>query len=117
MPEVFCRGKIMPPGIMESFLLANRETQRVTSPSYIFANPSTKRLLTLDACCVEDVNWDALIPDRSGDCCRRRFKQMINHLAAYGFKSFQEQLEVLSNRYCPDLVEALSTTNGKASAE
>ncbi|KAK9092809.1 hypothetical protein Syun_027720 [Stephania yunnanensis] len=61
-------------------------------------------LHTLDACCMEDVNWDALIPDRSGDCCRRRFKQMINDLGAYGFKSFQEQLEVLSNRYCLEIL-------------
>ncbi|KAK9106534.1 hypothetical protein Syun_022545 [Stephania yunnanensis] len=98
-------------GQLESSLV--KEGLWATEDDYLLVNA----LLTLDACCVEDVNWDALIPDRSGDCCRRRFKQMINHLGAYGFKSFQEQVEVLSNRYCPDLVEALSTTNVKASAE
>ncbi|KAK9085454.1 hypothetical protein Sjap_025865 [Stephania japonica] len=98
-------------GQLESSLV--KEGQWANGDDYLLVNA----LLTLDACCVEDVNWDALIPDRSGDCCRRRFKQMINHLGSYGVKSFQEQVEVLSNRYCPDLVEVLSTTNGKASAQ
>ncbi|KAF5751559.1 myb family transcription factor family protein [Tripterygium wilfordii] len=59
----------------------------------------------LDACCMEEVDWDNLLEHRSGDICRKRWGQMVKHLGAYGNKSFAEQVEVLSNRYCPDVLE------------
>ncbi|KAF5751360.1 DNA-binding protein REB1-like [Tripterygium wilfordii] len=67
------------------------------------------RLMTelnnLDACCMEEVDWDNLLEHRSGDVCRKRWGQMVKHLGAYGNKSFAEQVEVLSNQYCPDVLE------------
>ncbi|KAM7502111.1 hypothetical protein LguiB_001015 [Lonicera macranthoides] len=30
-------------------------------------------LFNLDACCVEDVNWDSLLKHRSGEVCRKRW--------------------------------------------
>ncbi|KAI3968619.1 hypothetical protein MKW92_028149 [Papaver armeniacum] len=44
-------------------------------------------LVRLDACCVEDVDWDNL----------------LEH--SHGVKSFSEQVEVLAKRYCPELLE------------
>ncbi|KAK9089024.1 hypothetical protein Scep_028106 [Stephania cephalantha] len=104
-------------GICTRYSVEEKLCHLASWKAFFLQTEKHKELLTLDACCVEDENWDAFIPDKPGDYCRRRVKQMINHLGAYGFKSFQEQVEVLSNLYCPYLVEALSTTNGKASAE
>ncbi|KAI3925649.1 hypothetical protein MKW98_001503 [Papaver atlanticum] len=62
-------------------------------------------LLKLDACCVDDVDWDNLLEHRSGDVCRKRWRQMVNHIGEHGIKSFVQQVEVLAKRYCPELVE------------
>ncbi|XP_052210060.1 RNA polymerase I termination factor [Diospyros lotus] len=63
-------------------------------------------LYSLDACCIEDVDWDNLLDHRSGDVCLKRWNQMIRHIGEYGNKSFAEQVEILSERYCPDELEA-----------
>ncbi|KAK9280381.1 hypothetical protein L1049_014070 [Liquidambar formosana] len=34
-------------------------------------------LFSLDACCMEDVDWDYLLEHRSGDLCRKRWNQMV----------------------------------------
>ncbi|KAL3735010.1 hypothetical protein ACJRO7_024210 [Eucalyptus globulus] len=63
-------------------------------------------LVDLDACSIEDVDWDKLIENRSGDLCQKRWNQMVKHIGSYWSKSFPEQVEILSERYCPDLLEA-----------
>ncbi|XVE81870.1 hypothetical protein DITRI_Ditri15bG0100800 [Diplodiscus trichospermus] len=63
-------------------------------------------LSSLDACCMEDVDWDNLIENRSGDLCRKRWNQMVRHLGPHRDKPFAEQVEVLANRYRPDMLEA-----------
>ncbi|XP_010251727.1 PREDICTED: RNA polymerase I termination factor [Nelumbo nucifera] len=62
-------------------------------------------LLSLDACCMEDVDWDNLLEHRSGDLCRKRWNQMVHYLGEHKTESFAEQLEILSQRYCPDVLE------------
>ncbi|RZC63661.1 hypothetical protein C5167_025422 [Papaver somniferum] len=62
-------------------------------------------LFKLDACCVDDVDWDNLLDHRSGDVCRKRWRQMVNHIGEHGIKSFMQQVEVLAKRYCPELLE------------
>ncbi|XVF46292.1 hypothetical protein PTKIN_Ptkin03bG0016200 [Pterospermum kingtungense] len=63
-------------------------------------------LSSLDACCMEDVDWDNLIEHRSGDLCRKRWSQMIRHLGPDVNKPFVEQVEILANRYRPDMLDA-----------
>ncbi|XP_021896147.1 RNA polymerase I termination factor [Carica papaya] len=63
-------------------------------------------LLNLDACCIEDVEWANLLEHRTGDICRKRWDQMHRHIGELGVKTFPEQVEILSKRYCPDLLEA-----------
>lgn len=63
-------------------------------------------LVDLDAACEEDVDWDNLLEHRSGEICRKRWNQMVLHIGQHGIKPFNEQLEILSKRYCPDLLEA-----------
>ncbi|KAL7174565.1 hypothetical protein ACSBR2_033748 [Camellia fascicularis] len=70
-------------------------------------------LFSLDACCIEDVDWDYLLDHRSGDLCRKRWNQMINHIGEHKNKSFAEQVEILTNRYCPDLLEAREAWDNK----
>ncbi|KAJ9178075.1 hypothetical protein P3X46_009990 [Hevea brasiliensis] len=70
-------------------------------------------LYDLDACCMEDVDWDNLLEHRSGDVCRKRWNQMVKHLGEHGNKSFAEQVEVLVERYCPDVLEAREAYNSK----
>lgn len=62
-------------------------------------------LFTLDASCIEDVDWDNLLGHRSGDICRDRWNQMVLHIGNHMCKSFSEQIEILTKRYCPDLIE------------
>ncbi|RWW12264.1 hypothetical protein BHE74_00004463 [Ensete ventricosum] len=73
-------------------------------------------LLKVDACCLEDVDWDNLLEHRylaissillfrSGEICRKRWGQMIRHIGGFKEKPFIEQVEVLSKRYCPEMVE------------
>ncbi|KAL0727397.1 hypothetical protein Bca4012_023490 [Brassica carinata] len=62
-------------------------------------------LVNLDAACVDDVDWDDLLDNRDGDACRSRWTQMVRHIGLPGTKTFAEQVEVLSQRYCPDVAE------------
>ncbi|KAJ4980452.1 hypothetical protein NE237_031289 [Protea cynaroides] len=73
-------------------------------------------LYDLDACCVEDVDWDNLLDHRSGDVCLKRWNQMVSHIGEHGCKSFAEQVEVLSKRYCPDLLEVREAYDSKPAA-
>ncbi|XVE79798.1 hypothetical protein DITRI_Ditri14bG0084700 [Diplodiscus trichospermus] len=70
-------------------------------------------LSRLDACCMEDVDWDNLIEHRSGDLCRKWWNQMVRHLGQHRDKSFAEQVEILANRYRPDLLDARETYDSK----
>ncbi|KAF8016491.1 hypothetical protein BT93_H1877 [Corymbia citriodora subsp. variegata] len=70
-------------------------------------------LVDLDACAVEDVDWDKLIEHRPGDLCRKRWNQMVKYIGNYWSKSFPEQVEILSERYCPDMLEARETYANK----
>ncbi|XP_022869744.1 DNA-binding protein REB1-like [Olea europaea var. sylvestris] len=87
--------------------------KQLTSPMVaegMWADVDDYRLLSvlynLDSTCIEDVDWDNLLDDRSGDLCRMRWNQMVLHIGKHGTKSFAEQVEVLAQRYCPDLLEA-----------
>ncbi|GAU30871.1 hypothetical protein TSUD_15570 [Trifolium subterraneum] len=70
-------------------------------------------LYTLDACCTEEVEWDELLEHRSGDICRKRWDQMVQHIGEHSRKSFIEQVEILTKRYCPDLLEAREAFDSK----
>jgi hypothetical protein len=70
-------------------------------------------LYDLDACCMEDVDWDNLLEHRSGDLCRKRWNQMVKHLGDHRNKSFADQVDVLIKRYCPDVLEAREAYNSK----
>ncbi|KAB1212259.1 Cyclin-D-binding Myb-like transcription factor 1 [Morella rubra] len=70
-------------------------------------------LFALDSCCIEDVDWDNLLEHRSGDVCRRRWDQMLKHIGEHASKSFAEQVEVLSKRYCIDILEAREAYDSK----
>lgn len=63
-------------------------------------------LAARDYSSVEEVDWDNLLDHRPGDICQKRWYQMYNHLGEHGDKAFADQLEVLLNRYCPDVHEA-----------
>ncbi|XP_059633543.1 uncharacterized protein LOC132276223 [Cornus florida] len=85
---------------------------QLTSPMVAegeWADADDYRLLTalysLDECCMEDVDWDNLIDHRSGDVCRKRWNQMVRQIGQPGNNLFAEQVEILSKRYCPDLLE------------
>lgn len=62
-------------------------------------------LFTLDACCMEEVDWDNLLEHRPGDVCRKWWNQMVQYIGEHGGKSFAEQVEILAKRFCPDLLE------------
>ncbi|XP_077250469.1 myb family transcription factor [Tasmannia lanceolata] len=62
-------------------------------------------LLILNACCVEDIDWDCLLDDRPGEVCLKRWKQMTKHIGGYKDKPFVEQVELLAKRYCPNILE------------
>ncbi|KAH6819613.1 myb family transcription factor [Perilla frutescens var. frutescens] len=83
----------------------------------VWADTDDYRLLSalysLDATCMEDVDWDDIIDNRSGDVCRKRWNQMVLHIGHHGNKSFAEQVEVLAERYCPHLLEARETWDSK----
>ena len=42
---------------------------------------------------------------RSGEVCRQRWNQMVRGIGGHREKPFIEQVEVLSRRYCPEMVE------------
>ncbi|CAE6203197.1 unnamed protein product [Arabidopsis arenosa] len=64
-----------------------------------------EELLKLDAACIDDVDWDNLLENRDGEACRKRWNQMIIHIGVPKSKTFAEQVEILSERYCPDIAE------------
>ncbi|GLT56813.1 hypothetical protein SLA2020_298290 [Shorea laevis] len=70
-------------------------------------------LSSLDACCMEDVDWDNLLEHRSGEICRKRWSQMVQHIGHHGSQSFPEQVEILAARYRPDMVEAREAFDNK----
>ncbi|KAL8057206.1 hypothetical protein ABFX02_04G169400 [Erythranthe guttata] len=70
-------------------------------------------LYSLDATCVEDVDWDSLVEERSGIFCRKRWNQMALHIGHNTRKSFSEQVEILAQRYCPSLLEAREAWDSK----
>ncbi|KAL7153481.1 hypothetical protein ABFS83_04G171700 [Erythranthe nasuta] len=70
-------------------------------------------LYSLDATCVEDVDWDCLVEERSGIFCRKRWSQMVLHIGQNTRKSFSEQVEILARRYCPSLLEAREAWDSK----
>ncbi|KAK6126395.1 hypothetical protein DH2020_039845 [Rehmannia glutinosa] len=70
-------------------------------------------LYSIDATCIEDVDWDNLIDDRTRYVCRKRWNQMVLHIGQHGNKSFAEQVEILAQRYCPHLLEAREAWDSK----
>ncbi|CAK7336701.1 unnamed protein product [Dovyalis caffra] len=70
-------------------------------------------LYDLDACCMEDVDWDNLLEHRSGDLCRKRWNQMVKHLGDHRNKSFADHVDILISRYCPDVLEARENYDSK----
>ncbi|XP_044957681.1 RNA polymerase I termination factor isoform X3 [Hordeum vulgare subsp. vulgare] len=62
-------------------------------------------LQKVDAVCIEDVDWDSLLDHRSAEVCRQRWNQMVRGLGGHREKPFIEQVEVLSRRYCPEMIE------------
>ena len=70
-------------------------------------------LLSLDATCIEDVDWDKLLEHRPSDLCRKRWNQMVKRIGDHADKSFADQLEVLPKRYCLDVLEAREVYNNK----
>ncbi|XP_073122614.1 uncharacterized protein [Henckelia pumila] len=72
-----------------------------------------QQLYRMDAGCVEDVDWDFILDHRSGDLCRKRWNQMVMHIGKYRTKPFSEQVDVLAQRYCPELLEAREIWDNK----
>nr|GMD42852.1 DNA-binding protein REB1-like [Ipomoea batatas] len=70
-------------------------------------------LYTLDATCIENVDWDNLLEHRSGELCLKRWKQMVIHIGNHWSKPFSEQVEVLAKRYCPSLIEVREAWDNK----
>nr|GMD44102.1 DNA-binding protein REB1-like [Ipomoea batatas] len=70
-------------------------------------------LYTLDATCIENVEWDNLMEHRSGELCLKRWKQMVIHIGNHWSKPFSEQVEVLAKRYCPSLIEVREAWDNK----
>ncbi|RID62962.1 hypothetical protein BRARA_E01997 [Brassica rapa] len=96
-------------GTRENTTCCRKWYDQLTSPMVtkgIWANVDDYRLLdeltNLDAACVDDVDWDDLLDNRDGDACRSRWNQMVRHI---GTKTFAEQVEIISQRYCPDIAE------------
>lgn len=58
-----------------------------------------------DACCFEDVDWDNLLEHRSGEICQKRWYEMIRNLDKFWTMPFVEQVDLLSERYCPDMIK------------
>ncbi|KAK8717932.1 hypothetical protein V6N13_045182 [Hibiscus sabdariffa] len=94
--------------------------RKLTSPMVaegIWADADDYRMVdaisSLDACCMEDVNWDNLLEHRSGELCRKRWDQMVRHLGPTKGMSFDEQVDVLAKRYRPDMAEARETYDSK----
>ncbi|XP_059461164.1 uncharacterized protein LOC132190248 [Corylus avellana] len=107
-------------GTRSSVLCCQKWYNQLTSPMVregVWANTDDYHLIdalyNLDACCIQDVDWDNLLEDRSGDVCRERWDQMVKHIGEHGSKSFPEQVEILSQRYCTDVLEARENCDRK----
>ncbi|XP_057441037.1 RNA polymerase I termination factor-like [Lotus japonicus] len=107
-------------GSRASALCCMKWYQQLTSPMVadgIWSDTDDYRLVNalyaLDACSMEEVDWDNLLEHRSGDVCRKRWHQMVRNIREYAGKSFAEQVEILSKRYRPDLVEAREAFDSK----
>ncbi|KAL4376914.1 hypothetical protein GQ457_02G004090 [Hibiscus cannabinus] len=94
--------------------------RKLTSPMVaegIWADVDDYRMMdaisSLDACCMEDVDWDNLLEHRSGELCRKRWDQMVRHLGPTKGMSFDEQVDVLAKRFRPDMAEARETYDSK----
>ncbi|XP_073035035.1 uncharacterized protein [Primulina eburnea] len=72
-----------------------------------------RKLYLMDAGCMEDVDWDTLLDHRSGDLCQKRWNQMVMHIGNYGTKPFSERVDLLAQRYCPELLEAREIWDNK----
>jgi len=70
-------------------------------------------LFDLDACCMEEVDWDNLLEHRPGDVCRKRWNEIVRYIGEHGGKSFAEQVEILAKRFCPELVEVREAFDAK----
>ncbi|CAF1931176.1 hypothetical protein HID58_067257 [Brassica napus] len=99
-------------GTRENTTCCRKWYDQLTSPMVakgIWANVDDYMLLdeltNLDAACVDDVDWDDLLDNRDGDACRSRWNQMVRHIGLPGTKTFAEQVEIVSQRYCPDITE------------
>lgn len=57
-----------------------------------------------DPSCFEEVDWDNLLELRSGEICRKRWHEMIRHLDRFWAMTFVDQIDLLSQRYCPDMI-------------
>eukprot|EP01018_Ginkgo_biloba_P025731 Gb_06266 [translate_table: standard] len=64
-----------------------------------------ERLLETNASDEEEVDWNDLLEQRSGETCLKRWKQMVKHLGEYRSIPFLEQLDLLVKRYAPHLIE------------
>ncbi|CAA0812901.1 myb family transcription factor [Striga hermonthica] len=70
-------------------------------------------LYSLDATCVEDVDWDGVVEGRDGKVFRKRWNRMALHLGRNGHKPFAKQVEISTRRYCPHLLEAREAWDSK----
>ncbi|XP_037433811.1 RNA polymerase I termination factor-like [Triticum dicoccoides] len=68
-------------------------------------------LQKVDAVCIEDVDWESLLGHRSGEVCRQRWNQMVRGIGSHRQKTFIEQVEVLSKRYCPEMIDYRESEN------
>ncbi|MCO5555983.1 hypothetical protein L7F22_009527 [Adiantum nelumboides] len=62
-------------------------------------------LLESGASAEEEVEWDNLLEHRSGQVCLTRWKQMVKHLGENRTRQFLDKLDILAQRYAPDLLE------------
>ncbi|KAG9443316.1 hypothetical protein H6P81_014656 [Aristolochia fimbriata] len=75
-------------------------------------NRLLEELLNLDASSLEDVDWDSLLDNRTGEICRKRWSQMTKHIGEYQDRPFGEQVELLIYRYCPNLLAYSDESEG-----
>eukprot|EP00850_Spirogloea_muscicola_P016811 SM000139S00128 [mRNA] locus=s139:308636:312000:+ [translate_table: standard] len=68
-----------------------------------------QRLLESLLECGEDydteIQWDTLLDNRSGETCKKRWKQIKKHLPD-GYWTFEEQVEMACKRLAPELIQS-----------
>ena len=79
--------------------------------NYRFKKEKKNHIYSWDACCIEDVDWDDLLEHIQ--VSRGMSKAMVKHIGEHSNKSFAEQVEVLSKRYRPDVLEAREAYDSK----